>query len=151
MSKPIDYETDFCHWALHNAQLLREGKFSELDVKHLIEELEDMGNNRQELASRFMVLIGHLLKWEYQPNHRSNSWESSINEQRLQINWLIQDKPSLKPSLLKAITKAYPHAVKLAVKDTKLPKGQFPPECPYTMEQLLDEDFYPGEQTDSFI
>jgi hypothetical protein len=100
MNKVVDYETDFYHWALHNAQLLKEGKFSELDVEHLIEELEEMGNNRQELASRFMVLIGHLLKWEYQPNHRSSSWESSINEQRLQINWLIQDKPrsSLSPS-----------------------------------------------------
>lgn len=143
MSKVIDYKIDFYHWALHNAQLLKEGKFSELDVEHLIEELEDRGNNRPELASRFMVLIGHLLKWEYQPNHRSSSWEGSINEQRLQINWLIQDKPSLKPNLLPAITKAYPQAVKLAAKDTKLPQTQFPQECPYTLEQLLDEDFYP--------
>lgn len=144
MNKVVDYETDFYHWALHNAQLLKEGKFSELDVEHLIEELEDMGNNRQELASRFMVLIGHLLKWEYQPNHRS-SWEGSINEQRLQINWLIQDKPSLKPNLLPAVTKAYPQAVKLAAKDTNLPQTQFPQECPYTLEQLLDEDFYPAK------
>jgi len=145
MSKAVDYETDFYYWALHNAQLLKEGKFSELDVEHLIEELEDMGNNRQELASRFMVLIGHLLKWEHQPNHRSSSWEGSINEQRLQINWLIQDKPSLKPNLLPAVTKAYPQAVKLAAKDTKLPQTQFPQECPYTLEQLLDEDFYPAK------
>lgn len=145
MNKVVDYETDFYHWALHNAQLLKEGKFSELDVEHLIEELEDMGNNRQELASRFMVLIGHLLKWEYQPNHRSSSWEGSINEQRLQINWLIQDKPSLKPNLLPAVTKAYPQAVKLAAKDTNLPQTQFPQECPYTLEQLLDEDFYPAK------
>ena len=86
MSKVVDYETDFYSWALHNAKLLKEGKFAELDVDHLIEELEDMGNNRQELASRFMVLIGHLLKCEYQPTHRSSSWEGSINEQRLQIN-----------------------------------------------------------------
>jgi hypothetical protein len=144
MSKIVDYEKDFYNWALYNAQLLREGKFSDLDVEHLIEELEDMGNNRQELASRFMVLIGHLLKWEYQPHHRSSSWEGSINEQRLQINWLIQDKPSLKPNLSPAITKAYPKAVKLAAKDTKLPQTQFPQECPYTIEQLLDEDFYPA-------
>ena len=60
-----EYDTDFYAWALHNAQLLRERRFSELDVEHLIEELEDMGNNKQELTSRFIVLIGHLLKWEY--------------------------------------------------------------------------------------
>ena len=86
----IDYETDFYAWALHNAQLLRQGRWSEIDVEHLAEELEDMGNNKQELASRFIVLIGHLLKWEYQPTHRSSSWQGSINEQRLQINRLIR-------------------------------------------------------------
>jgi hypothetical protein len=74
MNHPIDYENDFSAWALYNAQLLREGKFAELDVEHLIEELEDMGNNRPELANRFIILIAHLLKWEYQPDNRSSSW-----------------------------------------------------------------------------
>ncbi|MDY6993264.1 MAG: DUF29 domain-containing protein, partial [Pseudomonadota bacterium] len=96
MSKSVEYDTDFYAWALHNAQLLREGKFSELDVEHLIEELEDMGNNKQELASRFIILIAHLLKWAYQPSRRSSSWERSIDEQRSQIDLLLQDKPSLK-------------------------------------------------------
>jgi hypothetical protein len=86
MNKLFDYETDFYAWALHNAQLLREGKFSELDVDHLVEELEDMGNNKPELASRFIILIAHLLKWEYQPERRGRSWERSIDEQRSQID-----------------------------------------------------------------
>jgi hypothetical protein len=144
MRKSIEYDTDFYAWALHNAQLLREGKFSELDVEHLIEELEDMGNNKQELASRFIILIAHLLKWEYQPNRRGRSWQRSIDEQRAQIDLLLQEKPSLKSGFTEAINKAYARAVKLAAKETRLSKADFPQACPYTIAQLLDEDFYPG-------
>lgn len=143
MNKAINYEIDFYEWALYNAQLLREGRLSEIDVEHLIEELEDMGNNRQELASRFIVLIGHLLKWEYQPNHRSRSWQGSIDEQRVQLNRLIRKKPSLRPGLLGAANDAYFDAVKIAIKETGISKANLPQENPYTMEQLLDEEFYP--------
>jgi hypothetical protein len=142
MNKSVDYETDFYAWALHNAELLRQGRFSEVDIKHVAEELEDMGSHKSELVSRFIILIGHLLKWESQPHYRGRSWRRSIDEQRLQINWLIQKKPSLKPGLIAAIAEAYPHAVKLATKETQIPKAHFPSECLYTLEQLLDEDFY---------
>jgi hypothetical protein len=104
------------------AQLLREGKFSELDVEHLVEALEEMGSSKQELASRFIILIAHLLKWEYQPDYHSSRWERSIDEQRAQIDLLLQDKPSLKPGLIEAVNKAYSRAVKLAAKETKLPE-----------------------------
>lgn len=115
MNRAVDYETDFYEWALYNAQLLREGRFSEIDVKHLIEELEDIGkSDRQEIESRFAVLIGHLLNWEYQPDFRSHSWRSSINEQRMRIIRKIRKNPSLKSHLLKAIAEAYPDAVELA-------------------------------------
>ncbi len=144
MSKFVDYETDLYAWALYNAQLLREGKLSELDVEHLIEELEEMGrSNRQELESRFIILIGHLLKWEYQPNHRGRSWERSIDEQRIQIMRKLRQNPSLKPHLSEAIMDAYSDALKLAAKETKIRPAHFPQVCPYTIEQLLNEDFYP--------
>jgi hypothetical protein len=143
MSKIVDYEADFCTWALHNAQLLREGRWSEIDVRHLAAELEDMGNNKQELTSRFIVLIGYLLKWEYQPDHRSNSWRGSINEQRVQINSLVRKRPGLKPYLPIAIAEAYLDAVELASDDTGLPQTIFPEICPYSQEQLLAKSFYP--------
>ncbi|MDY6991592.1 MAG: DUF29 domain-containing protein [Pseudomonadota bacterium] len=136
MGKMADYDTYFYAWALYNARLLKEGKFSELDVEHLIEELEDRGNNRQELANRFIILLAHLLKWQYQPDKRSSG---SINEQRVRIMRLIRQKPSLKPGFAHAIL----DAVALAVKDTKKPATCFPQACPYSIEQLLDEHFYP--------
>ena len=83
MNKSVEYDTDFYTWALHNAQLLRERRWSEIDVEHLIEELESMGkNNQRELNSRFKILLAQLLKWQYQPDHRSKSWQRSIDEQR---------------------------------------------------------------------
>ncbi len=139
-----EYDTDFYAWALHNAQLLREKRFSELDVEHLIEELEDMGNNKQELVSRFIILIAHLLKWEYQPDKHNSSWRGSINEQRVRIARLIRNKPSLKPGLSPAIEDAYPDAVELAGDDTGLPSSTFPKTCPYSQQQLLEKSFWPN-------
>jgi Domain of unknown function DUF29 len=36
------YERDFCLWLEQQAALLREGRFDELDVANLVEEIESM-------------------------------------------------------------------------------------------------------------
>ena len=139
------YDTDFNSWIQEHILLLKESRFSELDINNLIEELEDMAKkNRKELVNRFVILIAHLLKWQYQPNMRSNSWSSTIDEQRDQINDELDDNPSLKNYTIEAIEKAYSRSVKLAIKDTKLPITIFPTICPYTQSELLNEDFYPN-------
>ncbi|MDQ7090602.1 MAG: DUF29 domain-containing protein [Methylococcales bacterium] len=80
------YETDFCSWASKNAMLLKEKKFTELDVEHVIEEIESMGaSEKRALESRFIELMQHLLKWQFQPKRRGSSWEISINKQRIGI------------------------------------------------------------------
>jgi len=143
--RKIDYNTDFYTWALYHAQLLRDGKLSELDVEHLIEELEDMGRSSQhELENRLVVLLGHLLKWGHQSEHRSSSWRGSINEQRLQIKRKLRKNPGLQPRLPEAVVEAYPDAVELAAKDTGIPTNLFPQACPYSLEEIMDGDFYPG-------
>jgi len=85
-----------------------------------------------------------LLKWEYQPNFRSRSWSATIEEQRLSLVGLIEDNPSLKSVLAERFAKAYPQGVLLAVKETNLDKRTFPAQCAYTLEQVFDMDFYPG-------
>jgi hypothetical protein len=72
------------------------------------------------------------------------SWRCSIIEQRIQIVRLVNNNLSLKPYLREALAEAYPFAVKQASKETNLPKTAFPTICPYTFEQLLDEDYYPN-------
>jgi len=145
MNKVFDYEIDFYNWALHNAQLLRERRLSEIDVEHIAEELESMGKrDKRELISRLKILLAQLLKWQYQPGGRSTSWRGSIVEQRVQINDLVMENPGLRPQLLEAINIAYPVAVELAVKDTNIPTSHFPQIGPFSVDEILNEDFYPG-------
>ena len=100
---------------------------------------------RSELRNRLSVLIGHLLKWEYQSQRRSRSWLATIEVQRLDVSELLEENPSLKPYLEEALQKAYAKGVILAVKETELPSGTFPVECPYSLTEILGDRFYPGE------
>ncbi|BAP55360.1 hypothetical protein THII_1063 [Thioploca ingrica] len=146
------YEHDFNAWIHNQISLLKAGKTNEIDIEHLIEELEDMGkSNLRELESRFIILIAHLLKWQFQlatletqwQDFEGKSWRKTIIEQRTQLLYLLKKVPSLKQKLQNAVTEAYLEAVMLVVKESKLSKSIFPIDCPYTIEQLLDDDFYP--------
>ena len=139
------YEIDFYGWTQQQAKFLQEGKWDCLDIPNLIEEIESLGKQqRQELRSRLGILLGHLLKWEFQPHHRSRSWFATIREQRRQILRVNRENPSLQPYLQEAIEDAYQSGLNLAVSETSLSYKVFPQECPYSPEQTLDSDFLPG-------
>jgi hypothetical protein len=139
------YEQDFHAWTEEQSKLLRLGKLQELDLENLAEEIESLGKQqKQELRNRFGVLIGHLLKWQYQPTLRGKSWRITIDLQRDEIVELVTENPSLKPYLEEAIAKSYKQAIALVVKETPLDKGDLPPECPYAITQILDPQFYPS-------
>ena len=146
------YEKDFLAWTQHQSELLRQGRWQEVDLDHLVQELDDMGkSNHRELESRLVVLIAHLLKWEFQLNQLQDqwkefdgrSWRKTIIEQRIQIERLMQDCPSLSSHFDAILQQAFPTALKLVYKETQLPPSTFPQECHYSSEQLLDEDFLP--------
>ncbi len=144
------YQTDFYAWTQQQIELLKAQAWHGLDVQNLIEELEDLGRReRQELRNRLSVLLGHLLKRQFQPQQQSNSWLATIREQRDQITLLLDENPSLKPYLLEALTIAYKLGLSLAVRETGLPYETFPSKCPYTLEKVLDEDFFPDSPTES--
>jgi hypothetical protein len=138
------HDEDFYGWAMVEANLLRQRKWDELDIEHLAEELESMGaSEKREIRSRMKQLIKHLLKWKYQPNLQCRSWKNSIRNQRLELSDVIKDNPSLKPSLNENMREAYVRALVDAVEETGIYKENFPTECPYTFEQLMDDTFYP--------
>ncbi|HAO09596.1 MAG TPA: DUF29 domain-containing protein [Planktothrix sp. UBA8407] len=140
------YESDFYGWAKQQVQLLRDQKWNQIDLNYLIEEIESLGRQeRQQLRNRLSILIAHLLKWEYQPTKRSRSWLATIRVQRIDLEQLLEDSPSLKPYLTEALQKAYLKSLELASSETNLPLKTFPSECLYTLEQVLDNCFYPGE------
>ncbi|MBF0338170.1 MAG: DUF29 domain-containing protein [Nitrospirae bacterium] len=138
------YEVDFYQWVFHNANLLRQGRLTEIDIENIVEELEDMGrNNKRELASRIMVLIKHLLKWQYQPKRRCRSWSMTIDNQRSDINRLLEDSPSLKYNIETVTTKEFIEAKRRFENETGISASELPRNCPYTFEQLMDYSFRP--------
>ncbi|MEH1880327.1 DUF29 domain-containing protein [Nostoc sp.] len=146
MLSPSLYDTDFYAWTQEQVTLLRNEQWSQIDLQNLIEEIQSLGKQqRQELRNRLSVLIGHLLKWQYQSGRRSRSWLATLRIQRLDIAELLEDNPSLKPYLEEVLRKAYLKGVELAVGETDLSKRTFPVECPYSLSEIVDYDFYPGE------
>lgn len=140
----LEYERDFYSWIYHNIALLKQGKGTDIDAEILIDELESMAKrDKRELTSRLMILIAHLLKWQFQPDKRSGSWRSSIREQRIQIHEQLEESPSLKNNLDDSVIKSYSKALALATDETGLSIKTFPKNCPYMLEQLLNDDFYP--------
>ena len=127
------YDQDTAAWAAANADLLRQRRFGELDVPHLIEELEDMGKSeRRALETHLSVLLMRLLKWEHQPAMRSTSWQLSIENAKQSIGDCIEDSPSLKPKLMDEIfiAKAFARARRNAAIETGLDLKAFPEACP---------------------
>jgi hypothetical protein len=138
------YDTDFAQWALQNAELLRSGRFSEADLEHIAEEIEDLGKReRQSLKNRMVKLIEHLLKWQFQPERRGGSWRRTIIVQRQAISDILEENPSFRPTLPDLLPKAYVRAVGIVSEVIGIRVSAFPKDCPYTLDQLLDENFLP--------
>jgi hypothetical protein len=138
------YDQDYCLWIETMAELLKNKQFSELDLENLIEEIEDMGRSqRDSLESNLIVVLLHLLKWKYQPQMRSGSWQRSIIEHRRRINKAFKDSPSLKRYFLEIYDEAYQSGRKQAAAETGLNLAIFPLENPFTREQMLDNDYLP--------
>lgn len=136
---------DFYAWTQQQADLLRDKKFDQIDLEHLIEEIESMGNSEvRELESRLTVLLMHLLKWQYQPNLQTRSWVLTIKEQRRRIAKRLQQSPSLKSKLQEIVNDAYELARGDAADETGLSESHFPEACPWEYAQLIDMDFWPA-------
>jgi hypothetical protein len=144
------YETDFYAWTIEQAKFIKEGVWYCLDISNLVEEIESLGKQqRQELRNRLGILLGHLLKWEFQFSHRSKSWLATIREQRRRIRDLLEESPSLKSYLPEVLEKAYQDGVDLGVRETYLNYKDFPQECLYSLEQVLGFSFFPGEKLEA--
>ncbi len=142
--KASRYDKDVIAWSQEQAQLLRSGRFSELDIEHLAEEIEDVGKSEQrELASRMAVLLAHLLKWQYQPGRRGANWQVTIKAQRAGIERRLAKTPSLQASLADPDwwADAWGDAVVAAASETGL--GSFPETCPWGVDQVLSTDWLP--------
>lgn len=137
-----DYDRDLYAWAFEQAALLREGRFDEVDIANIADELESLGRSEfRSYASAYRVLLLHILKWDHQPERRSRSWWASIAVQRDRIGYILTDNPSLKSRTEEAIARGYREARLIASDETELPLRRFPELCPYDPKSILDRPF----------
>ena len=144
MSVKVAYEADVVAWSREQAQWLKTGRFDQLDLEHLAEEIEDVGKSEQrELASRMAVLLAHLLKWQHQPGRRGASWEVTIRNQRKGIIRRLNKTPSLKADLQETEwwEGVWDDATAQAAEETGL--SSFPERCPWPAERVLGLDWLP--------
>jgi len=142
---PNSYDKDVIAWANEQARLLRAGRFDALDIEHIADEIEDVGKSeKRELAGRMAVLLAHMLKWQYQPEGRGNSWRRTIKEQRNRVGLCIDQTPSLKADLRNSVwwSDVWSDAVAKASQETGL--GDFSESCPWTFDQIMNPEFWPA-------
>jgi uncharacterized protein DUF29 len=139
------YEVDYAQWCAEQGALLREGRLSDLDRENLAEEIESLGrSDKREIQSRLKELLVHLLKWHFQPEKRKGGWRASIVEQRTELRDLLDESPSLRSLPSKELAKWHRIARLKAAAETGLGEKVFPTNCPYPIDDILDDDFFPG-------
>lgn len=144
------HEADFYTWAGETAKSLRALRPAGIDWESVAEEVEDLGRSeRRALKSQLHRLLQHLLKWEHQPERRSDSWRVSVENARDEIRDALEDNPGLGAELPDLIEKAYRLARREACAETGLADAMFPQACPWTFDQVVDNNFWPGISGDA--
>ena len=82
-------------------------------------------------------LLGEIQELEI----RLRQIEAPLSE--LPIKFLMQKAPSLRPKLSESVFTAYPPARELASRETEIQVSEFPKDCPYGDNDLLDPEFFP--------
>ncbi len=143
----VRYDDDPYSWALAQCELLKSGRFDLLDIENLVDEVGDVARREyDELASALEIVLGHLLKWDHQPERRSRSWVLSIAVHREHAQRRLSDNPGLKPRRDQAVVEAYRVARLVAARETKLPRATFPEVCPYSWDEVMGRDISLGDE-----
>lgn len=139
LSKPLTpYEVDPHAWATEQAELIRLGRFDELDIENLVDEVQDVARReRRELVSRLSLVYQHLLKWDHQPDRRSASWARTIVEQRRQVDELLDEARSLRSHLPALTETAFRQGRVAALNEADLPTATIPDINPYSWDELM--------------
>ncbi len=142
--EPSAYDDDFYGWCLEQAALVRAGRLGEIDRENVAEELESLGKEQaRSLESSYRVLLLHLLKRRHQHRKRTRSWAGTIVRERINAAKRLTDNRGLKQHKRRLFAEANGGARREAAAETGLALATFPPECPFSFEQALDDEFWP--------
>lgn len=138
------YDVEYDQWLARTISLLKENRFNELDKEHLIEELEDLSRREKKTVERFLEqIIRHLLLWQYwtaEHDYNANHWQAEIMSFRTQINEDLTQ--NLRNHLQENQVKIYEKALNYVKQKTGY-EVDFPENCPYTLDQLLEMNWLP--------
>jgi len=138
------YDIEYDQWLARTISLLKENRFNELDKDHLIEELEDLSRREKKTVERFLEqIIRHLLLWQYwtaEHDDNANHWQAEIMSFRTQINEDLTQ--NLRNHLQENRVKIYEKALNYVKQKTGY-EVDFPENCPYTLDQLLEMNWLP--------
>ncbi len=147
----MQYHTDFVAWADETAKLLRQRRFEEIDLDALVEEIEGLAKrDRKAMRSQLQRLLIHLLKWHYLPNdleRTSGNWGTTITNARNEIEDDIEDSPSLRSYPAEVFDRVYQRARLEARDQTQLDLSMFPAQCPWPIENILEDGWLPARDT----
>ena len=139
------YEIDDSLWLEETIELLKAKNFEALDLENLIEELEDLGNEKKfRVASFLQQIIRHALLlqfWSSEREYNQGHWESELVNFQDQLNTYLT--ASLRKYLEQEFDNIYQKATRYVRKKTKN-QVIFPDTCPYSLEELLDPNWLPS-------
>jgi hypothetical protein len=141
------YQEDYALWIEKTVQQLRHKEVENLDWEHLVEEIEDLGRElKHKVDSYLKQLLIHLLLYQYWTQEKERcgvGWRGEINNFRDELEWLFESK-TLYNYFLGRIEVVYGKARKQTILKTQLPSALFPEQCPFSVEQILDSEFFPN-------
>ena len=141
------YEQDFYTWTIEQAALLRAGDLTDADISHIAEEIEGLGRSElRAMESALVRIIEHLLKLQYSPATDPRSgWEESVDLHRDDLHRLKRDNPGLvqRLDLVSVYTVARRIAGKSLEHHDRTDRSVLPQTCPFTLEQIEEDDWYP--------
>ncbi|NDW05051.1 DUF29 domain-containing protein [Jiella pacifica] len=138
------YDEDFTACAFEQAELLRRGQLADADLPHLAEEIESLGNEQiHAMESFYTLLIFHLLKWQFQPQRRTRSWDLTIHNARGQIARGEKRNQTLRAGAEEIVNDIYSQSRGSAAKEIGRPINTFPMTCPYSLDFLRDQNAMP--------
>lgn len=142
------YEEDYLLWLEETVKQLKNRNLEKLDWVHLIEELEALGNEQKHKVDSYLLqILIHLLLYKYWISEKERcqrGWRDEIDNFRVQLEVLFESK-RLYNYFTQRIEVIYPKAKRRAITKTELSSYTFPEQCPFTLEQIMDAQFFPED------
>jgi hypothetical protein len=144
------YETDFYAWTQAQAAVIRARAWDQVDVEHVAEEIEDLW---KAAAHHLGNLLLGFIELIYRPSADEEGnyyWQSAVVDfERSMLERWGEDSEADHQRLLALLAARLPGAYaaeRARLLRRRTPPAGVPPErCPWTLDQLLDEQWWPPE------